>query len=108
MTACSAAPSAPPASPAAGWICERMPISRPAIRGEAHDLVLALVHLEAEILREDRVEEPERVREMDRPHFLETVAFPDMHGRRLVLADSVKRHDDGALERRGKERRCGM
>jgi hypothetical protein len=36
-----------------------------AVRPEAHDLVLVLVHAEAEVRRHERIEEPERVRETD-------------------------------------------
>src|SRR5262249_28508425 len=90
------------------WADQLVAIARPAIGGKAHDLVFALVHLKAEILRKDRVEEAERVREVNRSHFPEAVALPEMHRRGLVLADAVERHHDGALERRGKECRCRM
>ena len=83
-------------------------IGRAAIGGEPHDLVLALVDLEPEILGEHRVEQPERIREMDRPDFGQAVALAEMHCRGLVLADPVEGDDDGALERRGEERRGGV
>ena len=83
-------------------------IGRAAIGGEPHDLVFALVDLEPEILGEHRVEQPERIREMDRPDFGQAVALAEMHCRGLVLADPVEGDDDGALERRREERRGGV
>ena len=83
-------------------------IARPAIGREAHDLVFALIDLEAEILGEDRVEQAERVRKMDRAQFRQPVAFAEMHARGLVFADPIERDHHRALERRGKESRGGV
>ena len=83
-------------------------ISRPAIGREPHDLVFALIDFETQILSEDRIEQAERMRKMDRPQFRQPVAFAEMHRRRFVFADPVQRDNNGTLERRGKECRGRM
>jgi hypothetical protein len=81
---------------------------RAAVGREPHDLILAFVDLEAEILREDRIEQTERMREMNRLLFRKPVAFAEIDGRGLIFADPVERHHHRALERRCEKRRGRM
>jgi hypothetical protein len=79
-----------------------------AVGGEAHDLVLARVDLEAGVVGEGRVEQPERVREVQLPGDLQAGAAADADARRAPLADPVRGQDGRLLERRGEEGRGGV
>jgi len=70
-----------------------------AVRREAHELVLAGVHLEAGEVGEGRVEEAQGVREGDLLHQLERIPFADADRRRRPLADAVESEHRGLLER---------
>jgi hypothetical protein len=77
---------------------------RLAVGRKPHHLVLAGVDLEPRVVGEGRVEQPERMREVDLLVHLEPVAPADGRGGRRPLADAVHRQDHGLLERRREER----
>src|SRR5207245_9536477 len=79
-----------------------------AKRGKAHDLVFARVDLEAGVVGESRVKQPEGMREMQLLFDLEPVAASDGDRRRRPFADAVDGEHEGLLERRGKESAGGM
>src|SRR5205085_10633014 len=76
---------------------------RPAIRRQAHELVFAVVHLEAAIVGERGVEQSQRVRKIDAVRELDLVSFADAERRRAPFADAVEREDGGLVERAWKE-----
>jgi hypothetical protein len=81
---------------------------RVAVRCKAHDLVFARVDLEARVIGESRVKQPERMREMQLLFDLEPVAASDGDRRRRPFADAVDGEHESFLERRGKESARGM
>ncbi len=46
-------------------LVDRLPVDGPAVGGQAHQLVFAAVDLEAAVIGESRVEQPERMRELE-------------------------------------------
>ena len=78
-------------------------IFRLAIRREPHHLVLARIDLEAGVVGERRVEQPQRMREMQLFAHLQVVAAPEADRRGRPFADPVHGEDDRLLERRRKE-----
>ena len=82
--------------------------ARLAVRGQAHDLVLARVDLEAGVVGESRVEQPEGVGEAHLAEERDGVAPPDPEGGRRPFPDAVHGQDGGLLERRGEEGGGGM
>ena len=89
---------------------------RLAVRRHAHDLVLAVVHLEAEEGGEGRVEQAERVREARLLEQLDAVlsapspqvALPTPSVAGGPLADAVDGQDRRLLERRAEEGAGGV
>ena len=79
-----------------------------AVGGEAHQLVLARVHPEAAVVGEGRVEEAERVREVELADHLDLVAPAHADAGGGPLADPVEGEDRGAVERRRVEGRGGV
>ena len=77
--------------------------ARLSVRGQAHDLPLAAVDLEAQVGRDRAVEEPQRVREADVlvEAYLRALAHADRE--RGPFSGPVHSHDDRAVERRGQE-----
>ena len=73
---------------------------RLAVGREAHHLVLARIDLEAGVVGEGRVEQAERVREVDLLQHLELVALAEAERRGRPLADAVHAEDRGLLEGR--------
>src|SRR5207237_1236577 len=112
-----ATPSAPPASPAAGWIhnrwngpsrrrrplatqvqelaVNRIHIFGLAVRRQAHDLVLARVHFESGEIGECRVQQAERVWPVQFPEELEIIAATDPPCRGGPLTNAVYRENRG-------------
>ena len=80
-------------------------VLRLAVGREAHQLVLAAVHLEAAEVRERRVEEADRVREPELREHVESVAAAEADRGRRPLPHAVHREDGRLLERRRVERR---
>ena len=85
----------------------------PAVGGEAHDLVFVLVHREAEIGGEGRIQHAERMRKPDFAQALIVVGpfarrSPCADRQRRPLADAVGGQDRRAARRRGEERGGGV
>jgi hypothetical protein len=78
--------------------------ARRAVGREPHHLVLAGIDLEAGVVGEGRVQEPEAVGEMDFLGDREVAAVPDRGRRGGPFADAVEGEHRGPLERRGIER----
>ena len=78
------------------------------VGGEAHHLVLGAVDLEAEVVGEGAVEEPQAVREADLLEHRDVGALADAVGRRRPLADAVHGEDRRLLEGGGQEARGGV
>ena len=76
-----------------------------AIGCQAHDLVLARIDLEAGVVGESRIEQSQRMREVQLFQHLQAVALAIAQRRGRPFADPVHRQDGGFLERRGEERR---
>jgi hypothetical protein len=74
----------------------RLPVGR-----HAHELVLALVHLEAAVGGERRVQEADRMGEPHLLHDADAVALPDAHGPGGPLAGAVDGEDRRVVVRRG-------
>ena len=81
---------------------------RVPVGGEAHQLVLAGVDPEAEVVGERRVEQADRVREAQLAQDLDAVAPAVADRRGRPLADAVDRQDRRLLEGRGVERARGV
>ena len=81
---------------------------RLAVGREAHDLVFTRVDLEAGVVGKGRIEQSQRMREVQLFQHLEAVALAVAQRRGRPLADAIHGQDGGFLERRGKERRGGM
>ena len=83
-------------------LADRLGVDGRAVGGQAHELVLAAVDLEPAVVGEGRVEEPQRVRELQVLPQVERVAPPDAPGRRRPLTDAVQgehgRFVEGARE----------
>ena len=73
---------------------------RLAVGGEAHDLPLVGVGLEAEMLRHLGVEEPQRVGPGNRRQVLDPPAAAGPEGGRLPGAAAVQHQDGGVVEPR--------
>ena len=87
---------------------DQLGVFRLAIGGQPHDLVLAGIHLESEIVSQGRVEQAERMREMDLARDLEILALADAGRGGRPLADTVERQYRSLLERRGIEGAGGV
>ena len=74
-------------------------IARLAVRRQPHELVFARIDLEPAVVRERRVEETERMRELLLVRDLEMVAATDTVRRGGPLTDTVHRQDRRLLER---------
>ena len=74
-----------------------------AVGGEAHHLVLVAEAQEAQILGDRRVEEAERVGEMDAVEHLDRVAAPQGHHGGDEVAEAVHRQAHRLVERRAVE-----
>jgi hypothetical protein len=83
-------------------------IARLAIRREAHQLVLARIHLEPRVIGEGGIKEAERVREMQLLVNRDVAAASDRNRRRRPLADAVHGQDHRLVERRRVEGARGM
>src|SRR6185436_2676920 len=81
-------------------------VPRRAVRREAHDLVLAVVDRETEVRRERRVQQAERMRELDLLEELERGAVAEAVRRGRPLADAVDGEQRRAWKSR-KEKRAG-
>ena len=79
-----------------------------SVRGQAHQLVFAAVDLETAVVGERRIEQPQRMRELQLPQQPQLVAFADAERRRAPLAHAVNGQDGGPLEGAGKESAGGM
>src|SRR2546422_8838712 len=77
-------------------------------RSHAHDLVFALVHLEAQKRGENAVEQTEGVREPDLAEELDALVPADSERRRRPLADAVHGQDGRVAVRRRIERARGV
>ena len=81
---------------------------RLAVGRQAHHLVFAGIDLEARVIGEGRIEQPERVREVDLAQHLELVALAPAQRRGGPFADAVHAQDGGLLVGRGEEGRGGV
>src|SRR5688500_6334269 len=73
------------------------------IRGEAHHLVLARIHLEAGVIRERRVQKSERIGPAELLEELQLVAASNAIGGGGPFADTIHGEDRRFLERAGEE-----
>ncbi len=89
-------------------LLDELEILRLAVGGEPHHLVFARVDLEAGVVGEGGIEQPERVGEVDLADDLQSVAFAQRQRRRRPFAHAVHRQHRRALERRGEEGAGGM
>ena len=87
---------------------DQVRVDRPAVGGQAHQLVLAAVDLEAAVVGERRVEQAERVGELDVVDQADAVPLADAEGGRAPLADAVEREDRRLVERAGEEGAGGV
>jgi hypothetical protein len=85
-------------------LADRVREARFAVGREPHDLVLPRVHLEAGVVREGRVQQAKRVREVDFLVHGQRRTLADRERGRRPLADPVHREHRSVLERRRKER----
>ena len=76
-----------------------------AVGCEAHELVLTGVDPEAREVRKRRVEQPQRVREIDFPEWLEVRAVAEPRRRCRPFTDAVETEYGRALERAEEKRR---
>jgi len=83
-------------------------VERPAVRRQAHQLVLAAVHFEAAVVRKRGVQQAERMRELDLLRQLDAVPASGAERRRIPLAHAIERQDRRLVERAGEERTGGM
>ena len=74
-----------------------------AVRRQAHQLVLAAVHRESEVVGERGIEQAHRVGEVQLAHDLDVAAAAAADGRGRPFADAVDGQDGGLGERRGIE-----
>ncbi len=81
-------------------VLDGLDVLRLAVRRESHHLVFARVHLEAREVGERRVQQAERMRELQLVDDLERIALADADRRCRPLADAVHGDDRGLLERR--------
>ncbi len=84
-------------------LADQVRVARRAVRGQAHQLVLAGVDLESAVVRERAVEQPERVRILQLAEQLDPRARADAERAGGPLAHAVDREDRRLLERRGIE-----
>ena len=69
--------------------------------GQAHQLVLAGVHPEAGVVSKCRVQQSQRMREMNLPQHLQLLPLPQRHRSRGPFPHPVHGQDHGFIERRG-------
>src|SRR5690606_38018198 len=79
-----------------------------AVRREAHQLVLARIDLEAGVISESRIQQPEGMRKIDLPERLQLAPVTEPCGRRRPFPDAVHAEDGRGLERARVERRSRM
>ncbi len=79
-----------------------------AVRSQPHHLVLRAVDPESEVVRKGRIEQSERVREMNRACQTDVGAASVSHCRRLPLPHTVNGQDGSFFKRRDKEGACRM
>ena len=79
-----------------------------AVGRQAHQLVLAAVHLEAREIGEGRVEQPQRVRKAQLLQHADLIAAPVRDTAGGPLSHAVHGDDGGLLERRGEEGAGGV
>ncbi len=87
---------------------DQLLVDRPAIGGQPHQLVLAAVDLEAAVVGEGRVEQAERVGELDVIEQADAVPLANADRRRAPLAHPVEGDDRRLVEGAGEERAGGM
>jgi hypothetical protein len=83
---------------------DEIDVSRLAVWRESHELVLAAVDRESAVVRERRIEQPERVRKVQLVEQRDAIALPRADARRRPLAHAVECENRGLLERRWKKR----
>ena len=84
---------------------DQLGVLRLAVGREPHHLVFAGVDLEAGVVGEGRIEQPERMREVQSPcASRDRLPRPNADRRGRPLADAVHREDHRLVERRRKER----
>ncbi len=86
-------------------LANQVRVPRLAVRREAHQFVLAAVHLEPAEIGERRVEKTDRVREPQLGQHRELIPAPDPDRGGRPLSHAVHREDRGILVRRRIERR---
>ena len=83
---------------------QQLDVFRLTVGGETHDLVLARVHLEAEVVGERGVQETQRIRPVELAQQPDVVALAHADRGRGPLAHAVHGEDRGPVEGRRKER----
>src|SRR6516164_4655575 len=79
-----------------------------AVRGEPHQFVFPRIHLETCVVRESRIQHPQRVWES---HFMterNPVSTPDPDRAGSPFPDRIQSQDSSLFERGGEERTRGM
>ncbi len=94
----------PPVVDGVNELPELVDVGRLAVRRQAHHLPLLAVAVKADELRDGRVEEAGRVRELDPVDDLQLPIAPHAAHRRHEVAEAVDRQAGRLLERRDEER----
>ena len=89
-------------------LVDRVLVDRLAIGSQAHQLVLAAVHTEAAVVRESRVEQTHRVRELQVVCQAKRVTRPSPVGSCAPLADAIQGEDGCFFEGAGEECASGV
>ena len=71
---------------------------RVAVRRESHHLVLVHHHLEAQVERENAVQDPERLSNRVAPEHADRIALADRDGEALDLAHAIRDDDERIVE----------
>ena len=79
-----------------------------SIRGQAHHLVLRRIHLEAGVIGDSGIQQPEGVREMNLPRDADAGAASDAGRGGGPFADAIHGKNHGLVEGRGIEGAGGV
>ena len=89
-------------------LADQVPIDRSAIRRQAHQLVFTAVDLETTVVGERRIQQPERMGELQMVGEPKAIAGTEAVCRRTPLADAVEREDRRLVERAREEGARGV
>ena len=79
-----------------------------AVRRQAHQLVLAAVDLEAAVVGDGGIQQPQRMRKLNLTRQLDAIAAADAEGRGAPFADAIQRQNRRLLERAREEGAGGV